>query len=134
MQLITHQSHLDSLPASDLKVHIQKRFDQLSEDTDVPPCLVWVDVFDDPRNDEFRSIGSNGLVSDLYDEHSPGEEGFTSPFEWISRWPDLKIWEVLHLEFDMGTWLIIPDEVTESHPDLLLALTAKELSDPQPLY
>ncbi len=40
MQLITHQSHIDQLPASDLKAHIQNRFDQLSEDTDVPPNLM----------------------------------------------------------------------------------------------
>jgi len=30
MQLITHRTHLDALPASDLKVHITARFNQLS--------------------------------------------------------------------------------------------------------
>ena len=133
MQLITHQNHIDRLPQSPIKFHILARFDQLSEETDVPPCLVWVETFDDPRNIEFCFIGSNGLLSNLYNEYDPEEESFTSPFQGISRHPNLKIWEVLYLEFDMGTWLIIPDEVTESHPELLLALTAQELSDPQPL-
>ena len=40
MQLITHQSHLDALPVSDLKIHLQARYNQLSEDTNVPPNLV----------------------------------------------------------------------------------------------
>jgi hypothetical protein len=133
MQLISHQSHLDALSPCPITSHIAARFQQLSEDSDVPPCIVWIDPLDDPRNSEFCFIGSNGLLSDLYDEHSPGEEGFTSPFEWVSRLPDLKIWEVLYLEFDMGTWLIIPDEAAESNPELLLALTAQELSAPQPL-
>jgi hypothetical protein len=36
MQLITHQSNLDALPGSSIKAHIQARYDQLSEDIDVP--------------------------------------------------------------------------------------------------
>ena len=136
VQLITHQSHIDQLKPCPLKTHIQARFDQLSEDTDVPPNILVIEKSDTvDGGPDFAFINeAHGLLSDLYDEHNPGEEGFTSPFEWISRWPDLKIWEVLYLEFDMGTWLIIPDEVTESNPELLLALTAQELSDPQPIY
>jgi hypothetical protein len=40
MRLITHRSHLDALPASDIKANIQRRFDQLFEDTDVPPTIL----------------------------------------------------------------------------------------------
>ena len=134
MFIINHPSHIDHLPPDPISKLAAARFRQLSEDTDLPPCIILMDPLDNPRNSEFFFIGSNGLVSDLYDEHKPGEEGFTSPFEWISRLPDLKIWEVLYLEFDMGTYLIIPDKVADSSPELLLALTALGLSDPQPLY
>jgi hypothetical protein len=134
MRLINHSNHINQISPSSLRKHIAARFNQLSEDTDTPASLILLESTDDPRNSDLCFIGSNGLLSDYYDEHNPGEEGFTSPFEWVSRWPDLKIWEVLYLEFDMGTWLIIPDEVvTELNPELLLALTAQELSDPQPL-
>ena len=47
MQLITHRSHLDDLPASPFKTHIQARFDQLSEDSDVPPNIILVEEDDD---------------------------------------------------------------------------------------
>ena len=47
MQLITHRTHLDELPESPLKTHIQTRFDQLSEDTDVPPNIILVEEGDD---------------------------------------------------------------------------------------
>ena len=134
MQLITHQSHLDALPESPLREYITARFKQRAEDTDVPPNIVVIEEGDNIAGPDFAFINvTHGLLGDLYDEHKPGEEGFTSPLEWVSCWPELKIREALYLEFDMGTWLIIPDEVTESHPDLLLALTARELSDPQPL-
>lgn len=134
MQLITHQHHLDTLPESSLKAHIQARFNQLSEDTDVPPNILIIEESDNVAGPDFTFINEvHGLLGDLYNEHNPGEKGFISPLEWISRIPDLNIWEALYLEFDMGTWLIIPDQVTKSNPELLLALTAQELSDPQPL-
>jgi hypothetical protein len=47
MQLINHQSHLDALPTSDLKIHITTRYDQLSQDTDVPPNILAVEPNDD---------------------------------------------------------------------------------------
>lgn len=47
MRLITHRFHLGVLPASPIKAHIQNRFDQLSEDTDVPPNLILVEEGDD---------------------------------------------------------------------------------------
>ncbi len=133
MYLINHPSHIDQISPSSLREHIQARFNQLSEDTDIPPSLILMELTDDPRNSNLCFIGSNGFLSDQNDQCQPGEEGFESPFQWISRHQNLKIWEVLYLEFDMGTWLIIPDEVAESNPELLLALTAQELSDPQPL-
>jgi hypothetical protein len=135
MKLLNHRNHIDQLPPSPLKNHIIARRQSLIEtDDDIPPIIIIVEEGDDITGPDFAFISeTHGLLSDLYDEHNPGEEGFTSPFEWISYLPDLKIWEALYLEFDMGTYLIIPDEVANSSPELLLALNAQELSDPQPL-
>ena len=47
MQLITHKKHVDQLPSSSLKAHIQARFQQLSEETDVPPTIIPVEPSDD---------------------------------------------------------------------------------------
>ena len=63
MQLITHRSHLDELPESPLKTHIQKRFDQLSEDTDVPPNLILVETGDDITGPRYAFIGPSGSQS-----------------------------------------------------------------------
>ena len=119
MQLITHNSHLNSIPASDLMTYITHRFNQISEDSDVPPTIILLEPTDELRSLEFQFIGPQGMVSDLLDEIQPGEEGFTHCFEWVSHDENLKIYEALHLEFDMGTWLIIPEAVTLAHPDLL---------------
>jgi hypothetical protein len=48
MQLITHQLQIDKLSYSIVKAHVQARFDQLHEETDVPPVaricpVIWRD-------------------------------------------------------------------------------------------
>ena len=136
--LITHQSHIDQLPESPLKVHIQARFDQLSEDTDVPPNLILVEAADDVTGPDFAFVGDNGLLSDLFEEFSPGETGFVRPFEWASYLPSLQLYEVLLLvNNEDGYWILIPEAIVDSHPDLNWVLTSKELgglSPPQPIY
>jgi hypothetical protein len=72
MQLITHQIHLVALPTTPCQTHIQKRFDQLSQDTDVPPNIVLVEEDDDITSPDFAFVGPRGLLSDLFEEHKPG--------------------------------------------------------------
>jgi len=72
MQIITHQTHLDRLPQSSLKDHIQARFDQLSEDPDVPPSILLVEAGDDITSPDYAIVGNNGLLSDLFEEFDPG--------------------------------------------------------------
>lgn len=84
MRLITQQSHLDQLSTSPLRDHIQKRFDQLSEDTDVPPNLILVEAYEDITGSDYAFVGNNGLLSDLFEEVSLGETGFVRPFEGVS--------------------------------------------------
>jgi hypothetical protein len=137
VQLITHQSHLDALPASDLKTHIQSRFDQLSEDTDAPPNIVLVEADDDITGPDCAFVGPNGLLSDLFEEHAPGHPEFSRPYEWVSHLSELRLYEVLLLiNSEDGYWVIIPEEIVEAHPDLKWVLTDESqdgLSDPQPL-
>jgi hypothetical protein len=134
MQLITHRSHLDALPASDLKTHITARFDQLSQDTDIPPAIFLLEKHDDPTGPEFSFLGSAGMCSDLFEAHQPGESEFASVFEWVSYLPDLKVYEMLYLEADLGYLLIVPEEAVEAHPDLKTVIESQGLSEPQPLY
>jgi hypothetical protein len=39
MNIISHSSIINLLPGSPLKIHTQTRFDQLSEDIEVPPTI-----------------------------------------------------------------------------------------------
>jgi hypothetical protein len=137
MRLITHRSHLDTLSASDLKVHITARFDQLSEDTDVPPNIVLVETDDCITGPDYAFVGNRGLLSDLFEEHAPGHPEFSRPYEWVSHLPELRLYEVLLLvNNEDGQWMLIPEVIVDSHPDLHWVLTSNEqggLSPPQPL-
>jgi hypothetical protein len=137
MRLITHQTHLDALPASDLKTHITARFDQLSEDTDVPPNIVLVEEGDDVTGPDYAFVGPDGLLSDLFEEHAPGHPEFSRPYEWVSHLPSLQLYEaLLLLNNEDGFWIFIPEAIVEAHPDLHWVLTDESqggLSDPQPL-
>ena len=57
MQLITHRSHQNALPASPIKAHIAARFNQLSEDTDVPPNIVLVEENNDITGPDYAFVG-----------------------------------------------------------------------------
>jgi hypothetical protein len=136
MQLFT-QRHLDTLPVSNLKSHIQKRFDQLSEDTDVPPNIILVDNGDDITGPDYAFVGPRGLLSDLFDEHEPGHPEFARPYEWASHIPELHLYEtLLLLSGEDGYLILIAESIVEANPDLKWVLTSKEqggLSSPQPL-
>ena len=137
MQLITHRTHLDALPASSLKSHITARFDQLSEDTDVPPNIVLVEDNDDITGPGYAFVGPRGLLSDLFEEHEPGHPEFAKPYEWASHLPGLRLYEALLLiNGEDGYLIIIPESIVEAHPDLKWVLTDESqggLSEPQPL-
>lgn len=135
MQLITHQTHIDKLSQDKLAAFIIKRFEQLAEEAeDVPPIIVLVKSDDDITGPDYSFIGTNGLLSDLWEEHEPKEKGFVRPYEWVSYWSDLKLYEVLFLVCgEDGYWILIPEEIVEAHPDLKWVLAAGSLSEPQPL-
>ena len=135
MQLITHQHHLDALPESPIKAHITARFAQLTDDTDVPPNIVLVEEHDDITGPDYAFVGNRGLLSDLFEEHESGHPEFVRPYEHASKLPSL--YEVLLLvNNEDGYWLVIPEALVYSHPDLKWVLTDESqggLSDPQPL-
>ena len=59
------------------------------------------------------------------------------PYEWVSHWPDLALYELLLLvNNEDGFWIIIPKVFVEARPDLNWVLTDESqggLSEPQPL-
>ena len=138
MQLITHKNHIDQLPQDLLTEFIIKRFDQLAEETDVPPIIIMVKPDDDITGPDYAFIGNRGLLSDLLEERAPRETGFLRPYEWVSYWPDMGVYELLFLQdHDNGYWILIPENIVEAHPDLKWVLTDESLgglSKPQPLY
>ena len=137
MHRISHKNHITALPDSPLKTFITKRFQQQSEETDIPPVILLVEPTDIITGPDFAIIGNRGLLSDLYEEHAPGEPGFVGPYEWVSFWPDLQLYELLFLQnYDDGYWILIPEEIVEAHTDLKWVLTDESqggLSTPQPL-
>ena len=137
MQLITHRSHLDALPASDLTTHIQQRFAQLSENGSVPAVLVLVEDTDDITGPDYAFVDPRGLLSNLFEEHQPGYPEFSRPYEWASYLPDLQLYEALLLvNNEDGYWIMIPETVVEANSDLHWVLTSNEqggLSPPQPM-
>ena len=138
MQLITHSSHLNALPASDLKNHLATRYDQLFEtDDDLLPNLILVETGDDVTGPDYAIVGTRGLLSDLFEEHEPGHAEFTRPYEWASHLPGLRLYETLLLiNGEDGYLIMIPESVVEAHPDLKWILTDESqggLSTPQPL-
>jgi hypothetical protein len=138
VQLITHISHLNALPESPVKAHITARFDQLSEDTDVPPNLIIVEEGDNITGPDYAFIGPRGLLSDLFEEHEPGHPEFARPYEWVCYLPSLRLYETLLLVNDEDGYLIlIPEAITEAYPEFEWVLTDNSqggFSDPQPLY
>ncbi len=139
MRRISHRKHItpESIP-DEFTDFIIRRFDQLAQETDVPPIIILVKPDDDITGPDYAFIGNRGLLSDLYEQMLPGEAGYVRPYEWVSYWPDLGIYEVLYLQDpDNGYWILIPDLLVEVHPYLKWVLTDPSqggLSEPQPLY
>jgi hypothetical protein len=134
MQLITHQSHLDALPTSDLKTHIQKRCNQLSQDSDVPPTIIILTPDTNFKSPALHFLGESGVYSDMLGEHHPRERGFQSVFDWISYQPSVPVYEMLFLESDLGYTFIFEPSVVDAHPQLKALIDSQPLSPPQPLY
>jgi hypothetical protein len=135
MQLFAHRNHIDAVIPADIKDFIHHRYEHLVEDSsgEVIPVIILV-------NPDYAFTGSNGLltVCDAYEEHSPREAGFVRPYEWVSHWPDLGVYELLYLQDpDNGLWIIVPESVVEGNPDDLKWVLTDEsqggLSESQPL-
>ena len=137
MQLLSHQTHLDALPDSPLKTHIQHRFNALAFETDVPPNIILVEVGDDITGPDYAFIGDRGLLSDLFEEHEPGHPEFSRPYEWASYLPELNVYELLLLiHGEDGVFIYVPGSIIESDNELHWILTDESqggLSPAQPL-
>ena len=136
MKLLTHINQIDrQLPESPLKSHIQARFDQLSEDTDVPPNFILVESGDDITGPNYSFVSEdNGLLGD----GDIGSPQYCRPYENVSYLPELHLYEALYLvNGEDGYWIIIPaSSIVDAHPDLEWVLTDESqggLSPPQPL-
>ena len=134
MQLITRQHHIDQLPNSPLKSHIQFRYDQLSEDTDVPPNIVLVEDGDNITGRNYSFVSEDNGLLGAGDVSSPQ---YYRPYENVSYLPQLRLYEALYLiNGEDGYWIVISEAIVEAHPDLKWVLTDESqggLSDPQPL-
>ncbi len=136
MQLFTSLPQINSLPASDLKEHLEHRYRTLYED-DLGPVFIVVDSVKEITGNNFSFIGSNGLISGLWDQHTPRHPEFVRPYEWVCYLPELHLYDALYLvNGEDGYWILIPEDIVEAHRVLKWVLTAPELgglSDPQPL-
>ncbi len=136
MKIITHQFHLDALPASDLKEYLDRCYRTLYEDG-MGPVFVIIEKNDDIAGLDFAFIGNRGLLSDLYEERAPKEDGFTRPYHWVSHLPGLQLFVAMYLlNGEDCYWIMIPEAIVVANHDLHWILTSDEqggLSPPQPL-
>jgi hypothetical protein len=135
MQKYTSMSQMDALPASDLKTHLQDRHRALYED-DMGPVFVIVQSTDRVDGPDFSFIGNRGLLSDLYEERAPKEDGFIRPYEWVSHLPELQLYVAMYLvNGEDCYWIYISEDIVDANPDLKWVLTDESqggLSLPQP--
>ncbi len=135
MQIITRQSHIDKLPESPIKRYIQRRYVQYTENPEeIPPVFILLENQRDLSSQELKILGSAGICSDLFDSHTPRDKGFQTVFDWICFLADLKLFEMMYIEGDLGYWVMCPEEIVEDNPDLKLMISSQELSDPQPYF
>ena len=141
MKRISHRNHVTKDIPQPLAELITRRFNQLTEDSDGEsiPIIILVETGDSITGPDYAFIGNRGLLTDSYEEAEPLDPAFIRPYEWCSYWPDLGVYELLYLQDpDNGYWLLIPDVVVETHPELKWVLTdesqAGGLSEPLALY
>ena len=135
MQVITHQKQIDKLPGSPIKQHIRRRFSQYTENPEeVPPVFILLENQRDLSSKDLNIFGCAGISSDLLGLHTPKDKGFQTVFDWICFLPDLKIFEMMYIEGDLGYWIICPEKIALASPDLKLMISSQELSDPQPFF
>ena len=138
MNRISHPNHINKTIPDELLKFIIKRFESIAQDTDVPPIIILVKPDDNITGPDYAFIGNQGLLSDLYEEFEPQQEGFIRPFEWVSYHEDLRLYELLFLVGgEDGFWIVITEEIVEMHPDLKWVLTDDSLgglSPSQPLF
>ena len=138
MHRISHRNHITPDIPDELTEFIIKRFDQIASESDdqAIPVIILVKESDNII-DDYKAFGDRGLVSDLYEEHEPGQPGFVRPYEWVSYHEDLQLYEMLLLQDpDNGYWILVTSDVVEANPDLNWVLTDPSqggLSEPQPL-
>jgi hypothetical protein len=136
MQLFNSLSQIETLEPSNLKEHLDHCYRTLYEDG-IGPVFVIVEKTDRIDGPDFSFIGNRGLLSDLYEDRAPKEDGFTRPYEWVSHLPELQLYVAMYLvNGEDGYWILIPEAVVEAHPDLKWVLTDESqggLSEPQPL-
>jgi len=134
VHIITHSTHLDSIPYGPLKTHIQKRFNQQSLDTDLPPSIYVLEPTDSLDDAQLIFLGESSIYSTMFDTCQPGEPGFQTVMDWISFDPSVPVYEMLYLEGDLGCTFIFGPEVVDAHPKLKALIDSQSLSPPQPLY
>ena len=121
MQLISHPSHLDAFPQDALAGFIIKRFKQVVEDSggETLPTIILVKPFHDITGPDYAFIGNRGLLSDAYEQAEPGDAAFVRPYEFVSYWPELGLFELLFLQHgEDGYWILIPENIASSNPKL----------------
>lgn len=135
MKRISHKNHITAKEIPDELIDfIIHRFDQLAQETDVPPIIILVKPSDDITGPDYRFVSENGLLGegDIQSDH------YYRPYEWVSYWPGLKLYEILFLQnYDDGYWILISESIVDANPDLKWVLTDESqggLSEPQPLY
>ena len=138
MQLLSTISKINDLPPSGIKDHIKATYLSLVEtDDDIPPIFIIVEEDDDITGPDYAFIGSQGLLSDLWDRHKPRHPKFSRPYEWSTYIEGLTTYLVQYLVCNEDCYfLYISASLSEKYPVLKWVLTASELgglSDPQPL-
>ena len=123
---ITQWEQINTVPDSLVRAFLLDRQRLLTTDgeydLEIDGGFLIVEAEDDPESD-FTFIGSNGLLSDLFEEHPPFTDGFSSPFEYAQHHPQFSLHELyLQLNDTKGLVIILPDAVVKNHRELQLLL------------
>jgi hypothetical protein len=122
MLRINHWDQIETVPDPHTRAFLLDRRRLLTTDGEYDPeedgGFLIVEAEDDVHRD-FAFIGSRGLLSDLFEEHPPFTDGFSSPFEYAFHHPQFALHELyLQLNDTRCVVILIPEAVVEAHPDL----------------